>query len=190
LRIDMVAATDQPTLINLTHHSYFNLRGIGSGDILGHVLQLDADRWIVGVEPDSPTGDVVAVQGTPYDFCQPTRIGDRIAQAGGAIPGYDLCYLLNQPSGASMLAATVDEPTTGRRLQVLTTEPAIVFYTANYLDGSLHGKGGETYQRHAGLCLETGRPPDAVHHPEFPSTVLRPGEIYRHGCIYRFTTSD
>jgi aldose 1-epimerase len=189
LQIDMVAAADQPTLLNLTHHSYFNLQGIGSGDVLGHVLQLNADRWIVGMEPDAPTGDIVPVQGTPYDFLQPTPIGDRIAQTGGEAPGYDLCYLLNQPTGNLMLAATVDEPTAGRRLQVLTTEPSIVFYTANYLDGTLRGKRGQVYGKQAGFCLETGRPPDAIHHPGFPSTVLRPGETYRHQCVYRFTTT-
>ena len=187
LRIDCTAVTDRPTPINLTHHSYFNLTGVGAGNVLGHVLQLDADRWIAGDEPDLPTGDIVSVRNTPYNFTQQTPIGDHIQQAGGAVKGYDLCYLLNRADGALNHAATLSEPLTGRTIEVYTTEPAVVLYSGNYLDGSLRGKGGTAYPKHAGVCLETGRPPDAVHHPNFPSTILRPGQTYRHTCVYGFS---
>jgi aldose 1-epimerase len=187
LQVDCTAVTDQPTLINLTHHSYFNLAGAGSGDVLRHVLHLDADRWILADEPDLPSGEIRQVAGTPFDFRQSTPIGKRIAQTGGDPLGYDLCYLHSHPDGKLARVATLSEPLSGRKVEVSTNEPAIVLYTANYLDGSLRGKGGVVYQKHAGVCLETGRPPDAVHHPQFPSTILRPGETYRHTCVYQFS---
>ncbi len=188
LRIDCTAVTDRPTLVNLTHHGYFNLAGAASGDVLGHVLEIDADRWIRAEEPDLPSGEVAGVKNTPYDFTQPTPIGARIHQAGGAVKGYDLCYLLNHPEGILARVATLCEPSSGHRMDVFTTEPAIVLYTSNYLDGSLQGKGGAVYQKHAGVCLETGRPPDTIHHPHFPSTTIRPGQTYRHTCIYGFSS--
>jgi aldose 1-epimerase len=187
LRIDTTATTDRPTLMSLTHHSYFNLAGAGSGDVLGHVVQLDADRWLPDAPSGVPSGEIASVKGTPYDFTRPMSLGARIGRAGGQPPGYDLCYLLNRGEAPLARAATVFEPSSGRRMEVLTTEPAIVLYTANYLDGSLRGKRGMCYGRHAAVCLETGRPPDAIHQPQFPSTVLRPGETYRHGCVYRFS---
>ncbi len=188
LRIECTALTDRPTLVNLAHHSYFNLAGATAGDVLGHVLWLDADRWIPAEQPDLPSGEVAAVSGTPFDFTQPMPIGARIGAGPGKVAGYDLCYLHNHPAGTLARVGTVSEPTGGRVLDVLTTEPAIVLYTGDYLDGTLLGKGGVAYAKHAGVCLETGRPPDAVHHPQFPSTVLRPGETYRHTCVYRFST--
>ena len=187
LRIDATAASDRPTLVNLTHHSYFNLAGAGSGDVLKHAVGIDADRWLPDTPSGVPSGEIASVTDTPYDFTQPMALGARIQQAGGEPPGYDLCYLHNHGEGTLACVATVFEPSTGRRMEVLTTEPAIVLYTANYLDGSLRGKGGVPYERHAAVCLETGRPPDAVHQPQFPSTVLRPGETYRHTCVYRFS---
>jgi aldose 1-epimerase len=187
LRIEAAATSDRPTLVNLTHHSYFNLAGAGSGDVLGHVVQLDADRWLPDAPSGVPSGEIASVKGTPYDFTRPTPLGARIGQAGGEPPGYDLCYLLDRGDAALARAAMVFEPSSRRRMEVLTTEPAIVLYTANYLDGSLRGKGGVGYGRHAAVCLETGRPPDAVHQPQFPATVLRPGETYRHTCVYRFS---
>ena len=187
LRIDATATTDQPTLINLTHHGYFNLAGAGSGDVLGHVVAVDADRWLPDAPSGVPSGEIASVKDTPFDFTQPTPLGARIHQTGGEPAGYDLCYLHRHGEGTLARVATVFDPSTGRRMEVFTTEPAIVMYTANYLDGSLPGKGGVYYGKHAAVCLETGRPPDAVHQPQFPSTILRPGETYRHTCVYRFS---
>jgi len=189
LRIEYCATTDRPTLVNMTHHSYFNLAGADRGDVLGHILQLDADRWIPAEEPDLPSGAVAMVNQTPYDFRKPMPIGERIRQTTPKTQGYDLCYLHNDPEGKVVRVATLCEPVAGRRMEVLTSEPAIVLYTGNYLNGDLKGKRGCAYGKHAGVCLETGRPPDAVHHPHFPSTILRPGVDYRHTCIYRFSTS-
>jgi aldose 1-epimerase len=189
LKIDATATTDRPTLVNLTHHSYFNLAGAGSGDVLRHVAWIDSDRWIPAEEPDLPSGETAPVEGTPYDFTRPAPLGARIHQTGGQVTGYDLCYLRNRADGTLARVATVREPSTGRCLEVFTTEPAIVLYTANSLDGSLRGKGGAVYQKHAAVCLETGRPPDAVHHPHFPSIILRPTETYRHTCVYRFAAT-
>jgi aldose 1-epimerase len=186
LRIDCTATTDRPTLVNLTHHSYFNLAGAGSGDVLNHVLQLDADRWIPAGHPSFPAEEVVAVSGTAFDFRKPMAIGARLHETGCTPEGYDLCYLHNHADQGLVRVASVNEPRFGRAMDVLTTEPAIVLYTGGYLDGTLKGKGGSAYNRYAALCLETGRPPDAIHHPGFPSIVLRPGEKYQHRCVYRF----
>jgi aldose 1-epimerase len=188
LRIDYTATTDRPTLVNMTHHSYFNLAAAGCGDILDHVLRLDADRWIPTSEPDVPTGEIADVGGTPFDFRQPMTIGSRIREAGGTPLGYDLCYLHNRVGESLPRVATVHSPRSGRSIDVSTSEPGIMLYTSNFLDGTLKGKGGKTYAQHTALCLETGRPPDAIHHPLFPSIVLRPGETYRQQCVYRFST--
>ncbi len=189
LHIDCTAITDRPTLVNLAHHGYFNLAGADAGNVLDHVLWLDADRWIPAETPDLPSGEIASVGGTPYDFTRPTAIGARIGSGEGCVDGYDLCYLHNDPGGELKHVASVSEPASGRKLDVLTTEPAVVLYTGDYLDGSLAGKNKVAYPKHAGVCLETGRPPDAIHHPHFPSTVLRPGETYRHTCVYRFSTN-
>lgn len=187
LRIDCSATTDRPTLVNLTHHGYFNLAGMG--DVLGHVLWIDADRWIDSPRGDRSTDVARPVAGTTYDFRTPRPIGAEIDADDAAQPGYDLCYLHNHPTGELARVASVREPVSGRAMDVLTTEPAIVLYTGDYLDGRLRGKGGGAYPRHAGLCLETGRPPDAVNHPAFPDTILRPHQVYRHLCVYRFHSS-
>jgi aldose 1-epimerase len=187
LRIDFTAAADRPTPVNMTHHSYFNLAGHASGDVLDHVLQIDADRYSVTDEATIATGDLADVAETPFDFIRPTVIGKRLGEIPGEPGGYDLAYLHNHAEGSLARVATVTEPVSGRTMDVLTTEPAIIFYTGNYLDGSLRGKAGATYRKQAGLCLEPGRLPDALNLPSFPSVIVRPPANYRHTCVYRFS---
>jgi len=189
LAIEYTAVTDRPTPVNLTHHSYFNLAGAGRGDVLGHVLQLEATRYTPLDEKKIPTGQIEPVEGTPYDFLRPTTIGARMRPPSEVADGYDLSYPVNRPGSATRLirVATLREPTSGRVLEVLSTQPAIVLYTGNYLDGTLGGKGGKLYPKHAGVCLETAHLPDSVNRPTFPSVILRPGQAYRHRCVYRFS---
>lgn len=187
LRIDCTASTDRPTPINLTHHSYFNLAGAGRGDVLDHVLQLDSDRWCLEEETEHPEGRTVLSADTPYDFTRPTAIGAWIDGTDPNDKGYDKCHLLCRSGDGPIRVATLSEPSSGRSMDVLTNQPSIVLYTANYLDGSLRGKGGLTYSRRAGVCLETGLPPNAVNLPQFPGSILRPGQTYHHTCIYRFS---
>ena len=183
LKISYEAETDKVTVINLTHHSYFNLAGHNSGDILGHELMLTADNFTPNGEGLIPTGQIKPVKGTPMDFTTPMSIGSRIAEVKG---GYDPNYVLNSSDGSLALAASVYEPKSGRVMEIFTTEPGIQFYSANFLDGSIKGKGA-TYNKHSGLCLETQHFPDSPNKPRFPSVVLRPGEKYTHLTVHKFS---
>jgi aldose 1-epimerase len=187
LKIDYTATTDKPTPVNLSNHSYFNLEGITKDDMLGHELMLAADKYTPVDDTLIPTGEIKAVQGTPLDFTKPTAIGARIAQLKGNPGGYDHNFVLRGGDKKPALAARVYEPKTGRVMEMYTTEPGVQFYTGNFLDGSLKGKGGVVYQKHHGFCLEAQHFPDSVNHPNFPSVILRPGQTYTQTTVYKFS---
>lgn len=186
LRIAVTATTDKPTVVNITQHSYFNLAA--AGDILGHEMQIHADRFTVINESSIPTGELRPVEGTPLDFRQPTAIGARIASEDEQLrcgKGYDHNFVVSKPPGKLALLARVCDPGSGRMLEVSSTAPGVQFYTGNYLDGSITGKYGRVYHRRSGFCLEPQHFPDSPNQPLFPSPILRPGERYEHTMIYR-----
>ena len=187
LVIDYTAVTDQPTVVNLTNHAYWNLGGATSGSALDHQLMIHADGFLPVDHGLIPLGPVEPVADTPMDFRQPETIGARIDRVEG---GYDHCYVLNKPRGEDLpLAARLIDPDSGRVMEVRTTQPAIQFYSGNFLDGSLSANG-HAYRKHAGVCLETQHFPNSPNQPDYPSTVLRPGETFHERTEHKFRVQD
>ncbi|MGB7848297.1 MAG: aldose epimerase family protein [Candidatus Acidiferrum sp.] len=191
LKIEYSATTDKPTVVNLTNHSYFNLSGQGHGTILAEELKLNASRFTPVDSGLIPTGELKPVAGTPFDFLKPHAVGERINADDEQIRlghGYDHNFVIDGGGGQEMKeAAEVYDPASGRVLKVLTTEPGVQFYTGNFLDGTIKGKGGAIYPRNAALCLETQHFPDSPNHPGFPPTVLKPGNEFHSTTIFRFS---
>jgi aldose 1-epimerase len=191
LKLVCRAKTDRTTIVNLTHHSYFNLSGHGKGDVLNHVVTLHAGKFLPVNKHLIPTGKIQSVKGTPMDFSKPTAIGARIQGLHPQLTiakGYDHTWVADKLPGRLGLIAKVEEPKSGRVMEVLSTEPGFQFYSGNFLDGSFSGKGGKVYNLRGGLCVEPQHYPDSPNQKNFPTTVLKAGETYRSTIIYRFST--
>jgi aldose 1-epimerase len=190
LKIDYTATTDKATVVNLTHHSYFNLAGAGKGDILSHEVMINASKFTPIDEGLIPTGELKDVAGTPFDFTKPAQIGSRINADDQQLKygkGYDHNFVLERKDKGLSLAARAEEKTTGRVMEVFTTEPGVQFYSGNFLDGTNIGKRGAAYKFRYGFCLETQHFPDSPNKPDFPSTELKPGKKYSTSTVYKFS---
>jgi len=190
LKLEFTATTDKPTVVNLTHHSYFNLAGQGKGDILGHVVYINADQTTPVDAGLIPTGAFADVTGTPFDFRKPTTIGARINDPDTVLqygPGYDHNWVINKPLGKFGEQAFVVEPVSGRVMEVWSDEPGLQFYAGNFLDGTITGKGGAVYQKRTGFCMEPQHYPDSPNKSNFPSVELKPGETFHNTIVYKFS---
>lgn len=190
LIINYDATTDKDTPINVSQHSYFNLKGEGEGDILDHEIMINADKFTPVDKNLIPTGELRPVKGTPFDFTKSTKIGARIEDKDEQLVlghGYDHNFVINRKGPGLTLAARVYEATTGRVLEVTTTQPGVQFYSGNFLDGTVTGKAGHVYKRRYGLCLETQHFPDSPNHPDFPTTILKPGQKFHQETVFKFS---